>query len=128
MEKEVTEFGKLCRKLRIEKGWSMTDVALTMGYKQNHITQIELGKFNPSIRYLKKCLDVYEIPKSDKANFITLALSNPKRLTLEIENVKIIPKKDLVKLLIVLFFNLEEPYPDTKEWDAVSKIIEKLKA
>ena len=37
IDKKVTNFGKWCRKLRIDKGWSMTDVAEKLGYGQNHI-------------------------------------------------------------------------------------------
>jgi transcriptional regulator with XRE-family HTH domain len=126
MNKKTTNFGKLCRKLRIYKGWSMTDVAEKLGYRQNHITQIEQGKSNPTPEFLKKCLEVYEIPENEKADFLAEALASSKRLTLELDEITNIPKEDLAKLMVVLVFNLEEPYSATKEWEAVAYAVKKL--
>ena len=126
MDNKVTGFGKLCRKLRIDKGWSMTVVAKMLGYGQNHITLIEQGKTNPSPEFLEKCLKVYEIPEYEKADFIAKALACSNRLALETDKVTIIPKEDLAKIMAVFAFNLEEPYPDTEEWEAVTKAIKRL--
>jgi len=104
----------------------MTDVAEMLGYRQNHITQIEYGKTNPTPEFLEKCLVVYEIPKAEKSDFIAQALTSSERVVLELDNISIIPKEDLAKLLAVIVFNLKEPYPVTEEWNAVAKALKRL--
>jgi transcriptional regulator with XRE-family HTH domain len=126
MNNNITDFGIWCRKLRLDKGWSMTKAAEKLGCKQGHISQIELGKINPTIDFLEKCLKVYEMPETEKADFIAQALISSNRLTLEMDKVTIIPKEDLAKIMAVLTFNLKEPYPDTIEWKAVTKAIKRL--
>ena len=126
MDKKLTNFGKWCRKLRIDKGWSMTDVAVKLGYGQNHITQIEYGKTNPTPEFIEKCLMVYEIPKIEKADFIAQALISSERIVLELDKISILPKEDLAKLLAIVVFNLKEPYPNTIEWNAVAKAFKRL--
>ena len=125
MNDKITSFGKWCRKLRVDKGLSMSAVAEKLGKKQNHITQIEQGQANPSIEFLKECLTVYEIPETEKADFIAQALSNSERIDLKLDKITIIPKEDLARLLAVLVFNLEDS-PDTTEWYPVTKAINEL--
>jgi transcriptional regulator with XRE-family HTH domain len=126
MKEKASQFGKWCRKLRIDKGWSMNVVAEKLGKKQNHISQIEQGKANPSPEFLKKCLSVYEIPEAEKADFLAQALESSNRIVLELDKISIIPKGDLAKLLAVILFNLHEPYPATEEWNAVAKALKRL--
>ena len=126
MNNKVTNFGKWCRRLRIDKGLSMSEMAEKLGYKQNHVSQIEQGKTNPSLEFLEKCLKVYEIPEAEKADFIAQALSSSDRIVLELEKITIIPKEDLAKLLAVLVFSLKEPYPASEEWNAVTKALKRL--
>jgi transcriptional regulator with XRE-family HTH domain len=104
----------------------MTNMAEMLGCKQNHITQIEQGKTNPTPEILRKCLEIYEIPEKEKADFIALALESSSRLKVEMDRVTTIPKTDLAKLMAVLLFGLEVPYPVTKEWDAVAKAVKEL--
>ena len=128
MDDKVTNFGKRCRKLRIDKGWTMADAAERLGCKQNHITLIEQGKTNPTHAFLEKCLEVYEIPEIEKADFIAQALTKSTRFVLDMDNVTSIPKEDLARIMAVLAFNLEEPYPATKEWKAAANAMKRLKA
>jgi transcriptional regulator with XRE-family HTH domain len=127
MDEKVTPFGKECRKLRIDRGLNMTQVGKMLGRSQNQITQLELGVVNPSKDFIEKCIQVYEITESkERADFIAHAFASIKKLTLDLDSVTIIPKDDLVKLLAVLVFNLEPPLPNSKEWEAVSKGMERL--
>jgi len=118
MNKKYINFRDWCRILRVEKGLTMAKAAKMLGCKQNHITQIEHGKCNPKYEYIEKCLKIYEVPNNEKADFVAKALANSKQITFKIENVTTTPKEDLVKLLAVLLFNLEEPYPNNDEWFA----------
>ena len=130
MNDKITSFGKWCRLLRLDKGLSMSEMAKKLGCGQSYISQIELGDANPTLEFLEKCLGAYEISETKKADFLAnglvAALANPKRIDLKLDKVTIIPKEDLAKLLAVLVFNLEYPYPDTTEWGPVAVAINKL--
>ena len=127
MNENVTDFGIICRLYRQAKRMPMTDAAKVLGCTQHHITQIEQGKFNPTYEYIEKSLKLYDVPENKKADFIAKALAGSKQITFKMDKVTATPKEDLVKLLAVLLFNLDEPYPDDKEWYAMSNVLKKLK-
>jgi transcriptional regulator with XRE-family HTH domain len=124
---KITGFGKQCRKLRIDKGLSMAEVAEMTGKRQNYVSQVESGKFNPSIDFLNKSAEIYGLTGAEKVKFFAEALSTSRRIELKLDEVTIIPKADLAKLLAILAFNLENPYPDEKEWKAVKHCMDILK-
>jgi len=126
MNKNITDFGKLCRKYRIENGWSMTDAAEKLGFKQNHISQIENGKANPTLDYVTKCLKIYKISNNAKADFIAKALASQNRLSFETDVVTIIPNDALIKLMAILIFNLEEPQSIPDGWEIVFQAVKIL--
>jgi len=127
MGNKITNFGKWCRKIRIEKDWKMTETAKKLGCTQNNLTYIEQGKTNPSMDFLKKCIEVYGISKAEKANFIAQALESSNRLILDLNKSKEIPKDYLAKIIAVLVFDLEEPYPDTPDWTAIRQAVDIMK-
>jgi transcriptional regulator with XRE-family HTH domain len=126
MNKNITNFGKQCRKLRIDKDLTMRDVAAMTGYRQNYITQVENGKFNPSKEFLTKCIDIYGLTGTDKIEFIANALAASGRLEIKLDEIILIPKEDFTKLLALLAFALPPPYPNKKEWEAVAHCMEVL--
>jgi transcriptional regulator with XRE-family HTH domain len=116
----ITDFGKQCRKLRIDKGWSMAEAADRVGYKQNYISQVESGKINPSIEFLNKSVEIYGLTGTEKAKFLANALSTSRRIEVKLDDITIIPKADLAKLLAILVFNLELPEVKRDEWYPVA--------
>jgi transcriptional regulator with XRE-family HTH domain len=106
----------------------MAEAADKVGYKQNYIAQVENGKFNPSIDFLNKSVELYGLTGAEKVRFMANALSTSRRLEIKLDDITIIPKTDLAKLLAILVFNLEKPYPgDGKEWRAVTHCMDILK-
>ena len=54
--------GQALRKLRTERGWSQSDLALRVEMDRNYLSLIELGRSSPSVRMLMrlcKALDVH---------------------------------------------------------------------
>jgi transcriptional regulator with XRE-family HTH domain len=105
----------------------MAETAKKLGCSQNNLTYIEQGKTNPSQKFLKKCIEIYEISEAEKADFIAQALESSNRLILDLNKSKEIPKDYLAKIIAVLVFNLEEPYPDTPDWKAINQAANVLK-
>ena len=104
----------------------MDETAKKLGCTQSYLTYIEQGKTNPSPEFLKKCIKVYEIPETEWLDFYALALSNQKKLLLDWSKISTIPKETLIKLMVVLIFNLKEPQVNTGERDSVYKAIDIL--
>lgn len=44
--------GQALRKLRTERGWSQSDLALRVQMDRNYLSLIELGRSSPSVRML----------------------------------------------------------------------------
>ena len=54
--------GQALRKLRTERGWSQSDLALRVEMYRNYLSLIELGRSSPSVRMLMRlcmALDVH---------------------------------------------------------------------
>jgi len=47
-------------KLRIEKGWSQSELARRVGTKQSNISRIESGLGNPTIDFLQRLANAFE--------------------------------------------------------------------
>jgi transcriptional regulator with XRE-family HTH domain len=127
---KITAFGKQCRTLRIDKGWTMAEVADRVGYKQNYIAQVENGKFNPSKEFLSKSAELYGLTGTEKVKFFANALLASRRIEIKLGDIAIIPKEDFAKLLAILVFNQEGPYPagdKEKAWKAVTYCMDILR-
>lgn len=54
MEKEITEFGKKIREVRLKKKLSHGDVARVLGVHRTYVSGLERGVRNPSLLTIKK--------------------------------------------------------------------------
>ena len=108
MNEKATDFGIKCKELRVGKGWSMAEAAEKLGCKQNSLTYKEQGKTNLSPEFIKKCLEVYKIPETEKAAFVMKALSSSNKLIIEMDKITSIPKEDFIKLMVILTYDLIE--------------------
>lgn len=71
--------GQALRKLRTERGWSQSDLALRAEMNRNYLSLIELGRNSPSVRMLLRlcqALDVRATTVLDDMERRMLALEN----------------------------------------------------
>ena len=54
MEKEVLQFGKKLREVRLKKNKSQGDIAKILGVHRSYISGLERGKRNPSLLTVHK--------------------------------------------------------------------------
>lgn len=54
MKKEVREFGKRIKQIRLKKNFSQGDVARILGVHRTYISGLERGKRNPSLLTVHK--------------------------------------------------------------------------
>jgi transcriptional regulator with XRE-family HTH domain len=94
------EFGKFLRKLRQEKGVTQSEIAKSLGYKNNsYIARIERGDFLPSREKLKKMAKILKVPFSYldsllfEAKIRELGIKKPELLAL-FRDIPHLPEKD----------------------------------
>ncbi len=57
--------GLAVRSLRVEKGWSQTELALRADVDRNYLSLIELGKNSPSLRLLSRLCAALDVNPSE---------------------------------------------------------------
>ena len=57
--------GQALRKLRTERGWSQSDLALRVGMNRNYLSLIELGRSSPSVRMLMRLCAALDVRAAD---------------------------------------------------------------
>jgi transcriptional regulator with XRE-family HTH domain len=73
----VTEFGKLCRNYRTNKGLNMTRAAELTGKSQATLTNYETGKEAPTFEFIKTSMEVYGITnRAEQMRFLLAALNS----------------------------------------------------
>lgn len=57
--------GQALRKLRTERGWSQSDLALRVEMDRNYLSLIELGRSSPSVRMLMRLCMALDMHAAD---------------------------------------------------------------
>lgn len=61
----LNSFGKFCRKLRIDKGELLKDMATKLGVTSSYLSAVENGKRNVPHNWIEKISDMYSLNSSD---------------------------------------------------------------
>ena len=57
--------GQALRKLRTERGWSQSELALRVQMDRNYLSLIELGRNSPSVRMLVRLCSALDVKAAD---------------------------------------------------------------
>lgn len=57
--------GQALRKLRTERGWSQSELALRVQMDRNYLSLIELGRNSPSVRMLVRLCAALDVKAAD---------------------------------------------------------------
>ncbi|MDO4725488.1 MAG: helix-turn-helix transcriptional regulator [Comamonadaceae bacterium] len=57
--------GQSLRKLRLERGWSQSELALRAQMDRNYLSLIELGRNSPSVRMLVRLCSALDVRTAD---------------------------------------------------------------
>jgi transcriptional regulator with XRE-family HTH domain len=74
-------FGKRLRKLRTERGWTQTDVAVHLGMDRSFLSDLERGKREPCLRTLEVIAQGFEMSLPQLLSRIRIAAQNGFYLT-----------------------------------------------
>ena len=126
MNNSPTEFGKYCKKLRVDRDLNMETFAKKAGFTQPFISTLERGQVNPKFDTLIACMRAYDLKWPDTVEFLTKAITSFKNLHIPIGNC-ILPEQMFAKLIATIVAADGESTRQHYQWNAVSKVIETIK-
>jgi transcriptional regulator with XRE-family HTH domain len=65
----ITKFGKFCRKLRIDKGELLYDMATKLGVSPSFLSKVENGKKKPPIEWEEIIINEYGLSGTELEDF-----------------------------------------------------------
>ena len=95
---KLTEFGKFTRKLRIEKGELLKDMAEKLDVTVSYLSAVEVGKRNIPEKWEKKLVDAYQLNENESENLRDSIHYSKKDVKINVEKLDR-EDKDLVLLL-----------------------------
>jgi len=116
----LTEFGKECRKLRIDKGEFLADMAGKLGVAASFLSAVENGKKNVPRDWCKKLQEIYRLSVSDYERFVNAAERSASQVKITIDGLSD-GKKDLILSFARSFDKLQ-----TKEQEEIFAILNKF--
>lgn len=85
MTHTVTAFGKFLRKLRIDKGITLRDMALALDVSSGYLSAIELGKRSVPIDFPMKINELYKLDLSSYEELIRTADAQTNSINIGLE-------------------------------------------
>lgn len=83
---KTTELGKYLRKLRIDHGEVMKEMADKLGITTSYLSAIELGKRTPQEDLIEKVAGQYELPSDQKRRLLFAMTASLSEIKLNLEN------------------------------------------
>lgn len=79
----LTLFGKFCRKLRIDNGELLKDMATRLGVTSSYLSAIENGKRNVPQDWPQKIIQFYELDKEQQEDLFKALQGSKKELRID---------------------------------------------
>ena len=114
----VTQFGKFCRKLRIEREEILKDMSDKLGVTSAYLSSVENAKRNVPKDWEEKLSKIYKLSKNQKKELKAAIIATQKEVTLRV-NTKDKERQEFAVQLARKF--------DTLTRDEITKISEILK-
>jgi transcriptional regulator with XRE-family HTH domain len=85
--KMLSPFGKLCRKLRIDNGELLKDMAEKLGVTPSYLSAVEVGKRNVPKDWPKKISDIYSLNDQETKALENAAKVSQLKVRVDLDNV-----------------------------------------
>lgn len=92
----LNSFGKFCRKLRIDKGELLKDMATRLGVTSSYLSAVENGKRNVPQKWIEKISELYSLNATDTAELKRSFDESKKIVQLNFEGFSSEEKNDLL--------------------------------
>lgn len=94
----LTEFGKELRKLRIDKGEALKEMAEKLGYTSSYLSGIEWGKHNVPVGMVEHLKEAYKLTEEEAARLQDAYVATLTKVSINLEGAT---KEQ--RLLVLLF-------------------------
>lgn len=91
----ITQFGKFCRKLRIDNGELLKDMADKLGVTASYLSAVENGKRNVPREWAEKIVDLYYFDNEERNELLEAIELSQKEVVIEVESLNTNDKKFL---------------------------------
>ena len=99
----LTEFGKYLRKLRIDYGDLLKDMALKLKVTSSYLSAVETGKRNIPDGWVEKISQFYKLDMLEQEALQDAAVNSTRAVTMDLSNM--VPKRKETALLFARKFD-----------------------
>ena len=100
----LTEFGKFCRKLRIDHNETQQDIANYLGVTTAYLSTVEHGKRNISEKIVDKLISRYNLSGAKLNQFKSTITNSVSSIKIHLHKVNSLDRE----LIIKIYYNLNE--------------------
>lgn len=115
--KMLTDFGRFLRKIRIDCGEILKDMAEKLNVSAAYLSAVEMGKRNIPEQWVNRISELYNLSEEEKNNLNDAADNSAKSITLSFDNIS-----DSHKETAILFAR-EFENVDTETLDKIKKLL-----
>lgn len=116
----LTDFGRFLRKIRIDCGEILKDMADKLNVSAAYLSAVEMGKRNIPKRWINTISELYDLSEDEKIELNNAADNSAKSITLNFENIS-----DSHKETAILFAR-EFENVDTETLDKIKKLLRNM--
>lgn len=115
--KMLTDFGRFLRKIRIDCGEILKDMAEKLNVSAAYLSAVEMGKRNIPEQWVNKISELYALSDEEKEKLNSAADNSAKSITLNFENIGNVQKETAI------LFAREFENVDTETLDKIKKLL-----
>ena len=115
--KMLTDFGRFLRKIRIDCGEILKDMAEKLNVSAAYLSAVEMGKRNIPEQWVNRISELYGLSDEEKSNLNDAADNSAKSITLNFDNISNSHKETAI------LFAREFENVDTETLDKIKKLL-----
>ena len=115
--KMLTDFGRCLRKIRIDCGEILKDMAEKLNVSAAYLSAVEMGKRNIPEQWVNRISELYNLSEEEKSNLNDAADNSAKSITLNFDNISNSHKETAI------LFAREFENVDTETLDKIKKLL-----
>ena len=104
---KLTEFGKFSRKLRIDNGELLKDMAIKLNVTVSYLSAVEIGKRNIPEKWEEEIVRAYHLNLQEREELKEAIIYSKKVFKINVENIEK-EEKDLILMLARKVDNMDE--------------------
>ena len=115
--KLLTDFGRFLRKIRIDCGEILKDMAEKLNVSAAYLSAVEMGKRNIPEQWVNRISELYNLSEEEKSKLNDAADNSAKSITLNFDNISNSHKETAI------LFAREFENVDTETLDKIKKLL-----